>query len=54
MQYSFLNKINFSSDLRNFDKKILEEYLKNLEIKTIEKTKTGGHPGAGLGVIELT
>ena len=55
MQYSFLNKINFPSDLRNFDKKDLKRISEELRNKTIETvSKTGGHLGAGLGVIELT
>ena len=55
MQYSFLNKINFPSDLRNFDKKDLRRISEELRNKTIETvSKTGGHLGAGLGVIELT
>ena len=55
MQYSFLDKINFPSDLRNLHKKDLKQVSDELRHKTIETvSKTGGHLGAGLGVIELT
>ncbi len=55
MQYSLLNKINFPSDLRNLTKKDLNQVSDELRHKTIETvSKTGGHLGAGLGVIELT
>ena len=55
MQYSFLDKINFPSDLRNLNKKNLKQVSNELRHKTIETvSKTGGHLGAGLGVIELT
>ncbi|MDC3131767.1 1-deoxy-D-xylulose-5-phosphate synthase [Pelagibacteraceae bacterium] len=55
MQYSFLDKINFPSDLRNLNKNDLKQVSDELRQKTIETvSKTGGHLGAGLGVIELT
>ena len=55
MKYSFLDKINFPSDLRNLNKKDLKQVSDELRYKTIETvSKTGGHLGAGLGVIELT
>ncbi len=55
MEYSFLDKINFPSDLRNIDKKDLNKVSEELRQKTIQTvSKTGGHLGAGLGVIELT
>jgi len=55
MQYSFLDKINFPSDLRKFDKKNLKQVSDELRHKTVETvSKTGGHLGAGLGVVELT
>ena len=55
MQYSFLDKINFPSDLRNLNKKHLKQVSDELRHKTVETvSKTGGHLGAGLGVIELT
>ena len=55
MQYSFLDKINFPSDLRNLNKKHLKQVSDELRHKTVQTvSKTGGHLGAGLGVIELT
>ena len=55
MRYRYLNKINFPSDLRNFKKedlKIIADELRNKTIETV--SQTGGHLGAGLGVVELT
>ncbi len=55
MEYSYLDKINFPSDLRKFKEEELEPISKELRKKTIETvSKTGGHLGAGLGVVELT
>ena len=55
MEYTLLDKINFPSDLRNIDKKDLKKVAEELRQKTIETvSKTGGHLGAGLGVVELT
>ena len=55
MDYKFLDKINFPDDLRKIEVKDLEEVAKELRDKTIDAvSKTGGHLGAGLGVIELT
>ena len=55
MEYSYLDKINFPSDLRKFKEEELEAISKELRKKTIETvSKTGGHLGAGLGVVELT
>tara|TARA_B100001287_G_C22672502_1_gene525965 strand:+ start:461 stop:2377 length:1917 start_codon:yes stop_codon:yes gene_type:complete len=55
MKYKFLDKINFPSDLRIFKKKDLKQISSELRLKTIETvSQTGGHLGAGLGVIELT
>ena len=55
MNYNILNKINFPSDLRNLKKKELKKLSEELRKKTIETvSKTGGHLGAGLGVVELT
>ena len=55
MEYKFLDQINFPDDLRKFkisDLKDIAEELRNKTIDTV--SKTGGHLGAGLGVIELT
>ena len=55
MQYSYLDKINFPSDLRKLKKNELEIIATELRQKTIETvSEVGGHLGAGLGVVELT
>ena len=55
MKYKFLDQINFPDDLRNVSIKDLNQVAEELRHKTIEAvSKTGGHLGAGLGVIELT
>ncbi len=55
MNYKYLDKINFPSDLRKLklvELKDLSNELRNMTIETV--SKTGGHLGAGLGVVELT
>ena len=55
MSYKLLDKINFPSDLRKLSLIELENLSNELRKKTIETvSKTGGHLGAGLGVVELT
>ena len=55
MEYLHLDRINFPSDLRKISKKNLKKVSDELRKKTIETvSKTGGHLGAGLGVVELT
>jgi len=55
MSYYYLDKINFPSDLRKLSLTELENLSNELRNKTIETVaKTGGHLGAGLGVVELT
>ncbi len=55
MNYKYLDKINFPSDLRKLTLAELADLSKELRNKTIEAvSKTGGHLGAGLGVVELT
>ena len=53
--YKFLKDINFPSDLKNFlrmtYKKLSDEVRKEM-ISAV--SETGGHLGAGLGVVELT
>ena len=50
-----LDKINFPSDLRKFDKKELRQISDELRTELIDVvSETGGHLGAGLGVVELT
>lgn len=51
----FLDKVNFPSDLKKIDIEdlpILADELREFLLHTV--SKTGGHFGAGLGVIELT
>ena len=55
MKYKYLDQINFPNDLRKFSIKDLNFIAKDLRLKTIDAvSNTGGHLGAGLGVIELT
>ncbi len=52
---SILNEINDPSDLRSLPFKKLEIVAKELRKELIDSvSKTGGHLGAGLGVVELT
>ena len=53
--YKFLDNINFPSDIKklsNSDLKILSKEIREKMIEAV--SKTGGHLGAGLGVVELT
>ncbi|RPG95822.1 MAG: 1-deoxy-D-xylulose-5-phosphate synthase [Candidatus Pelagibacter sp. TMED165] len=51
----FLDKINFPSDLRSFKKEDLKQISDELRLELIDVvSETGGHLGAGLGVVELT
>ncbi len=55
MKDKLLDKINYPSDLRGFKKSQLEQVAKELRSELIEVvSETGGHLGAGLGVVELT
>ena len=55
MSNKFLDKINFPSDLKELSLDNLEDLAAELRNKTIDTvSKTGGHLGAGLGVVELT
>ena len=50
-----LDKINYPSDLRKLEEIDLEPLADELRTELIEiVSKTGGHLGAGLGVVELT
>ena len=50
-----LDKVNYPSDLKNFSKKELRQLSDELrEFLIYAVSKSGGHFGAGLGVIELT
>ncbi len=55
MSNKFLDKINFPSDLKGFSLNNLEDLALELRNKIIDTvSKTGGHLGAGLGVVELS
>ena len=55
VEKKFLNDINIPSDLRKLKVSDLNSVCKELRSETIEiVSHTGGHLGAGLGVIELT
>ncbi|HZQ13763.1 MAG TPA: 1-deoxy-D-xylulose-5-phosphate synthase [Pseudolabrys sp.] len=50
-----LDRVNFPSDLKNFSPDQLKQLADELRWETIDAVaKTGGHLGAGLGVVELT
>ena len=52
--YKYLNNINFPSDLRKLKKDELKHVAKELREELIDAvSETGGHLGAGLGVVEL-
>ena len=53
--YKFLNNINFPSDLRKVPENDLQKVADEVREEMISAvSKTGGHLGAGLGVVELT
>ncbi|OUW48579.1 MAG: 1-deoxy-D-xylulose-5-phosphate synthase [Candidatus Pelagibacter sp. TMED196] len=55
MNEKLLDKINFPSDLRKLKKKQLNQVSEELRTELIEVvSETGGHLGAGLGVVEMT
>ena len=50
-----LDRVRGPADLRKLDAKQLRQFADELRIETIDAvSKTGGHLGAGLGVVELT
>ena len=52
---SLLDKVNYPSDLRKLKKKELKQLTEELRKELIDVVSTtGGHLGAGLGVVELT
>jgi len=54
-KYKFLDDINFPSDLKKLLESNLQELSNEVRKEMIEAvSKTGGHLGAGLGVVELT
>ena len=53
--YQFLNNINFPSDLRKVSENDLQKVADEVREEMISAvSETGGHLGAGLGVVELT
>ncbi len=53
--YQFLNNINFPSDLRKVSEDNLQKVADEVREEMISAvSETGGHLGAGLGVVELT
>ena len=55
MSEKLLDKINYPSDLRQLKKNQLDQVSRELRSETINVvSETGGHLGAGLGVVELT
>ena len=55
MSEKLLDKINYPSDLRQLKKNQLEQVVGELRSELIDVvSETGGHLGAGLGVVELT
>ena len=53
--YKFLKNINFPSDLRKLSESNLQEVSNEVRREMIDAvSETGGHLGAGLGVVELT
>ena len=53
--YQFLNDINFPSDLRKVPEDNLQKVADEVREEMISAvSETGGHLGAGLGVVELT
>ncbi len=55
MKYKFLDDINFPSDIRKLSESDLQTLAKEVRTEMIEAVSvTGGHLGAGLGVVELT
>ena len=54
-KYKYLDNINFPSDLRSLKKSDLGELADEVRKEMISAvSETGGHLGAGLGVVELT
>lgn len=50
-----LDQVNIPADMKGFDDKQLTQIAAELRLATIDAvSKTGGHLGAGLGVVELT
>jgi len=54
-KYTYLNLVNFPSDIKKFNRSELKILSKEVRQELIDAVSmTGGHLGAGLGVVELT
>ena len=54
-KYKYLDKINFPADIKNFTQRELKFLAEEVREEMIDAvSETGGHLGAGLGVVELT
>jgi len=54
-RYPLLDRVQTPEDLRNLSEKELPQLVRELRSETVDAVSvTGGHLGAGLGVIELT
>ena len=54
-QTNLLDKVKYPKDLKNFSDKQLKLLCKELRNEVVDAVSvTGGHLGAGLGVVELT
>ena len=54
-EYKILDKVNFPADIKNLSNQELKTLSEELRQEMIEAvSQTGGHLGAGLGVVELT
>jgi len=54
-QTPLLDKVDVPADIRDFDRDQLKQLADELRLETIDAVSTtGGHLGAGLGVVELT
>ena len=54
-KYKYLDRINFPSDIKKLSQSELKDLAKEVREEMIDVvSETGGHLGAGLGVVELT
>ena len=55
LKKKLIDQVKYPADLKNFDKEELKQVAKELREELIDVVSvTGGHLGAGLGVVELT
>ena len=54
-KYQYLDKVNFPSDIKKLTRPELKILTKEVREEMVDAVSvTGGHLGAGLGVVELT